>query len=125
MDTVFNSIVFSQLAKLGYSFQPVPSNSVAMLLPLENEKEREHAIHVLRNLCGSHSADGPLAVSFGAHSLYDESNGEIIIQLVHWDICTVEHPPLQFTLKDCNTEKAAGSIQRCCCSTRRGHIVSG
>jgi hypothetical protein len=119
-ETVFSSTLVSQLVEFGYSIKAVPSNSVALLLPLDNEKEREHVIHILRKHCMANSSDGPLAVSFGAQSLYEERKGEIIIQLVHWDICNIEHLPLQFTLKDCSTEVSPGSKRYCCALTRRG-----
>lgn len=118
MDTVFNSSIVSQLVKFGYCLQPVPSCSVAVLLPLDDEKEREKAIHDILKLCRTHSAEGPLAVSFGAQSLYEEIKGEIVIQLAHWDICSAVHPPMQFTLKDCITEKCSKRL--CSSLTKRG-----
>lgn len=119
MDTVFDSFVVTLLLNAGYVIQPVPANSVGVLLPLDNEKEREQAIHFFRNLSPTSTEDGPLAVAFGAQSMYDEDNGEIIFQLANWDICAVEQPPFQFKLKDFDTE-TLGSTRRCCSLTKRG-----
>jgi hypothetical protein len=119
MDTVLNSCIVSQLVNIGYCVYPVPSNSVVVLLALDDEKEREKAIHDIRMLCRTHPAENPSAVSFGAQSLYEEIKGEIIIRPAHWDICNVENPPLQFTLKDCNVDTASvGSKQRCSSLTK-------
>ena len=41
IDTVFDSFVVTLLLNAGYVIQPVPANSVGVLLPLDNEKERE------------------------------------------------------------------------------------
>ncbi len=119
---MFNSFVVARLLAEGYLIQPVPANSVGVLLPLDNEKEREQTIHFLRNLSKTITEDGPLAISFGAQSMYDEENGEIIFQPADWDICAVNHPPVQFKLKDFNTEKltlgsntSAAHLQRRVC----------
>ena len=42
IDTVHNCHMIKSLEESGYSFQLVPSNSVAVLLPLDNEKERKN-----------------------------------------------------------------------------------
>jgi hypothetical protein len=94
---------------------------VGVLLPLDNEKEREQTIHFLRNLSKTSAEDGPLAISFGAQSMYDEENGEIIFQPANWDICAVQHPPFQFKLKDFDTEALPmGSTHRCSSLKKRG-----
>ena len=118
METVLSSVFISQLVRFGYSIKTVQSNSVAVLLPLDNEQERELVIHILLKLCEEHSSDGPFALSFGAQSLYEERNGEIIFQPVRWDICNVDHPPFQLTLKD--YDASAVSKRRCTASTKRG-----
>jgi hypothetical protein len=69
METVVASAIVGHLVNCGCLLQPLPSNSVVVLLPLDNEKKREQTIHLLRNFSQTNTEDGPLAISFGAQSI--------------------------------------------------------
>jgi hypothetical protein len=102
MENVQNSIICNKIREK-YPGQLVESNSVGLLIAVDDEKEREAAIHFILKVYHENKNDGPIAISFDAQTTLDNFGGNLVISPLNWHKCDVTNPPSSFILNDCDT----------------------
>ncbi len=118
IENVSNAHLVKLITGAGYKVKVIPANSVLLAIPLDNEVAREKLLSVIKRAIGDCIDDGPVSVSFGAQSIYDDDKSGIILQVDHWDLCTEAEPPRTIFMKDFDT--FAGPKRQCSAFAKSG-----